>query len=136
MGVLKSGYSMAELLKYYLPVFVTLYLLFTFVIPSVRVYEQTGINTVTFSNTDNAHDYIGAVMKIITRLLVVVVLLFSVDTGTYRYLNPFEYLQKKWLCYSGLIIIHSALIWIIFAQYHMKQSWRIGIDTNSKTTLI
>ena len=112
------------------------YLLITFVIPSVRVYKQTGINPITFGKSDNAHNYIGFIMKVLTGLLVVTVLLFSLNQRVYNYLNPFEYLQNEWLVYTGLTIIHAALIWIVIAQHHMKQSWRIGIDNKNKTSLI
>lgn len=37
---------MNDFLKYYLPVFLIAYLLVTFVLPSIRVYKQTGINPV------------------------------------------------------------------------------------------
>ncbi|HEX8608288.1 MAG TPA: hypothetical protein VF679_06595 [Pedobacter sp.] len=127
---------MSDFLKYYLPVFLIAYLLITFVIPSVRVYKQTGINPVTFGKSDNAHDYIGVIMKVLTGLVVIAVLLFSFSNEVYSYLNPFGYLQKEWLVYTGLIIVHAALVWIVIAQLHMKQSWRIGIDKKNKTSLI
>ena len=76
MAESKSGCKMNEVLKYYLPVFLLTYLLITYVLPSVRVYKQTGINPVTFGKSDSAHDYIGSVMKVLTGLLSVAVLLF------------------------------------------------------------
>jgi protein-S-isoprenylcysteine O-methyltransferase Ste14 len=127
---------MENFLRNYLPIFLFAYLLITFVLPSVRVYKQTGINPVTFGKSDNAHDYIGGVMKFLTALLIGAVLLFSISPNAYSYLNPFAYLQNEWLTYTGLIIVHLALIWIIVAQYHMRQSWRIGIDNTNKTALI
>ncbi len=136
MAVSKSGCSMDGFLKYYLPLFLLAYLFITFVLPSISVYKQTGINPVTFGKSDNAHDYIGTVMKVLTGLLIVAVLLFSFGTEAYSYLNPFEYLQKEWLTYTGLFLIHVALIWIVIAQSHMKQSWRIGIDAKNKTALV
>jgi protein-S-isoprenylcysteine O-methyltransferase Ste14 len=136
MGELNSDYNMNEVLKYYLPIFLVAYLLITFVLPSVRVYKQTGINPVTFGKTDNAHDYIGTIMKVLTAVLVAAVLLFSFSRDAYNYLNPFEYLQKEWIAYTGLVLIHAALFWIMIAQSQMKQSWRIGIDEKNKTSLV
>jgi len=123
-------------LKYYLPIFLITYLLITFVLPSVRVYKKTGINPVTFGKSDNAHDYIGSIMKVLTGLLVATVLLFSLSTNAYNYLNPINYLKHDWIKYTGLFLIHASLLWIIIAQQHMKQSWRIGIDEKNKTELI
>lgn len=123
-------------LNYYLPLFLVAYLVITFVLPSVRVYKQTGINPVTFGKSDNAHDYIGSVMKALTLLLIVAVLLFAINKNAYQYVSPIVYLQNDWLQYTGLLLIHASLVWIIIAQYHMKQSWRIGIDEKNKTKLI
>ncbi len=124
------------LLQYYLPVFLLVYLLITFIVPSVRVYKRTGINPVTFGKSDNAHDYIGTIMKFLTGLLVIAVLLFSFTSTAYEYLNPIVYLQSIWVQYTGLFIIHASLVWIVIAQYQMKQSWRIGIDEKHRTDLI
>lgn len=127
---------MEDFLKYYLPLFLLAYLLITFVIPSVRVYKQTGINPVTFGKSDNAHDYIGFIMKVLTGLLVVAVLLFSISNTAYHYLAPIDYLHNEWIKYTGLFLVHAALIWIVIAQSHMKQSWRIGIDEKNRTALV
>lgn len=123
-------------LQYYLPLFVLLYLLVTFVLPSLRVYRQTGINPVTFGKTDNAHDYIGFIMKLLTFLLIVAVLVFAMHSNAYTFLVPITYLQHQWLQYTGLVLVHVSLLWIVIAQRQMNQSWRIGIDEQNKTALI
>lgn len=38
--------------------------------------------------------------------------------------------------YFGLGLLASSLIWTMMAQGHMKNSWRIGIDTETKTELV
>jgi protein-S-isoprenylcysteine O-methyltransferase Ste14 len=38
--------------------------------------------------------------------------------------------------YIGLTLLFISLLWTIIAQGHMKNSWRIGIDTETKTELI
>jgi len=38
--------------------------------------------------------------------------------------------------YSGLAIMILALIWVITAQLQMKNSWRVGIDSTTKTDLV
>ncbi len=127
---------MLQYLNYYLPVFLVAYLVITFILPSIRVYNKTGINPVTFGKSDNAHDYIGAIMKMLTALLGMSVLLFSISDSAYKYLNPISFLQVNWLQYTGLIVVHASLVWIVFAQSHMNQSWRIGIDEKNSTELI
>lgn len=127
---------MNEWLPFYLPVFILAYLLISFVVPSVRVYRQTGINPVTFGKSDSAHDYIGAIMKIITGLLVLVVILYAFLPAWYHWLVPIPYLERDEIKWTGLIIAHLALIWIVIAQQQMKNSWRIGIDEQHRTGLV
>ena len=124
------------LLKMYLPIFLLLYLMVAFVLPSWRVYKSTGINPVTFKNTGNAHDYIGAVMKVLIGLLVVAVLFFSFSPYLYQYLVPIRYFESQLVKAIGLVLIHLSLIWLMIAQYQMNQSWRIGIDEVNKTELV
>jgi protein-S-isoprenylcysteine O-methyltransferase Ste14 len=126
---------MDRYLQFYLPLYVLLYFLIIFVIPTVRVYRQTGVNPVRFGKSDNAHDYIGGVMKIILALMVLAVGFYTAG-DMYRYLCPMDYLHLNWLKYAGLVLIHVSLIWIMTAQYQMKQSWRIGIDEAHKTSLV
>ena len=124
------------LLRMYLPIFLLLYLMVAFVLPSWRVYKETGINPVTFKNSDNAHDYIGVVMKVLIGLLVVAVLFFSISPNLYQYLVPVSYLDNQMVQTTGLILIHLSLIWLMIAQYQMHQSWRIGIDEENRTELV
>lgn len=125
-----------EILQGYLPLFLLLYLFFTFVLPSYRVYRQTGINPVTFGKSDTAHDYIGRLMKRTTALLVAVVLLFSFGSKGYRYAVPVDYLQQGAVQTAGLVLMHLSLGWILVAQYQMRQAWRIGIDESHPTALV
>lgn len=126
---------MDPFLKIYLPFYLVLYVLVTFVIPTYRTYKQTGINPVTFSNRDNAHDYIGFVMKFLMVLLFVSVLLFAMGGTFYQYSVPVLFLENDTLKIIGLFLIHIALIWVMIAQYQMQNSWRIGIDETHKTEL-
>jgi protein-S-isoprenylcysteine O-methyltransferase Ste14 len=125
-----------DTLKWYLPVFLLVYLFITFVLPSYRVHKQTGVNPFTFGKSDNAHDYIGRLMKALTGLLVAVVLLFSCWDEGYRYTAPVVFLEKTPVRVAGIVLLHFSLVWIIIAQYQMQQSWRIGIDENNRTKLV
>jgi protein-S-isoprenylcysteine O-methyltransferase Ste14 len=124
------------LLRIYLPIYLTLYMLVAFVIPTYRTYKSTGINPITFGKADNPHDYIGFIMKILIALLFVSVMTFAINEEWYNYLSPIKFLEKKPLVTIGLFIIHISLIWISIAQYQMSTSWRIGIDEKNKTKLV
>ena len=123
-------------LNFYLPLYLVLYMMVAFVLPSYRTYKQTGINPITFGKTGNAHDYIGFVMKVLIALLFIVVFIYSFSDKAYQYLVPISYLMKEVFMIVGLILIHLSLLWISVAQYQMSNSWRIGIDENNKTELI
>ncbi len=127
---------MENFLKIYLPAYLVVYMLFAFVWPSYRTWKQTGINPVTFGGQDNAHDYIGFVMKLLIALLFVVVILFSCSNKIYQYLLPIHYLKSDTLLIAGMFIMHLSLAWIIVAQFQMNNSWRIGIDETHKTELV
>lgn len=123
-------------LKIYLPLFLLVYLLVTFALPSYRVYRRTGINPVTFGKTDNLHDYIGRLMKVFTGLLVAVVLFFSFSGNEYTYAIPVPFLQVEWSRLAGFFLLHLSLAWIIIAQKQMSNSWRIGIDEKHRAKLV
>lgn len=127
---------MTIILKTYLPIYLVFYLLLAFVVPTYRTYKQTGINPITFGKQDNAHDYIGFLMKILIGLLFISTLCFSFGIEIYQYTSPILFLENRILIYIGLIIIHLALIWIFIAQIQMSKSWRIGIDEKHKTELV
>lgn len=122
-------------LKIYLPIYLLIYVGVAFVLPTWNVYRKTGINPVTFGKTDNAHDYIGNVMKGIIALLIIVVLMYSFQMR-YEYLILIHYLEAFWAKVAGIALIHLSLIWVMIAQWQMSKSWRIGIDETNKTELV
>ena len=63
-------------------------------------------------------------------------MLYLIFPNSYKFLMPFEYIENHYLKYIGIGILILALGWTIIAQNHMKESWRIGIDTETKTELI
>ena len=108
----------------------------TFVWPSYRVWKRTGVFPVTFSNQDNAHDYIGNVFKLLLVLLVLTGGVYAFFPRAIAYLLPIWYLEKPFLQWVGTIILFTSLAWIAIAQQQMANSWRIGIDENNKTSLV
>ncbi len=128
---------MDAFLKLYLPLFLVGFILLVFVVPSVRLYRQTGINPFRFTtNHDKAHDYIGASMKVFILMLLASVFLYAFSPSAYRYLTPFNYMELYGLKVAGLILGHLSLICIMVAQNNMRHSWRIGIDYENRTQLI
>ena len=127
---------MNEWLRIYLPLFIIVYLMIAFVLPSIRIFRQTGINPLVFGKTDNAHDFIGRIMKLLTALPIIFVSIYALNENVYKMLVPVPYLQKHSVQFAGLIMMHLSMIWIIVAQFQMKNAWRIGIDKKNKTMLV
>jgi protein-S-isoprenylcysteine O-methyltransferase Ste14 len=123
-------------LKIYLSVYLVLYLLATFVVPTWRVWKQTGINPITFGAADTAHNFIGRIMKALIGLLVVAVAGWCAGGDFYKKMLPATYLEHPLLQTASLVLLHIALLWIVVAQAQMSRSWRIGIDEQHKTDLV
>ena len=119
----------------YLLVFLTLYFIIVFVIPSLRVKRKTGINPYVFKNTDSPQDYIAKVLTAINIVIFAVVLLNLLFPEGLQYLATFIWLEISILKYAGFALIHLALLWIVIAQIQMSNSWRVGIDHSVKTEL-
>ena len=120
----------------FLPIATLLYLLLVFVLRSVILWKQTGVNPFVFGNTDKAHDYIGRVYKVMVLGTWISIGIYSFYTPWYPYLMPINYLEIEWLRISGLVLLIVSFLWTSVAQYQMTKSWRIGIDYEEKTDLI
>lgn len=128
---------MQHFLRFYLPIFVIGFIVLAFVVPSIRVYNKTGVNPFRFNTNHNpAHEFVGAVMKALIALLMATVLLYALFPNIYLYLGPLLYLEQTWIQLTGLALVHVSLIGTIVAQYQMKLSWRIGIDYAHRTPLV
>jgi protein-S-isoprenylcysteine O-methyltransferase Ste14 len=49
---------------------------------------------------------------------------------------PIVQFNNQTVKYIGLTLLFISLVWTVIAQGHMKNSWRIGIDTDTKTELV
>ncbi len=120
----------------FLPIATLLYLLLVFVLRSVILWKQTGVNPLVFGNTEKAHDFIGRVYKLMVLFTWVSIGLYSFFPAFYDYLKPIDYLESEQVRFSGLILLLISFLWTSVAQYQMSKSWRIGIDYEEKTELI
>jgi protein-S-isoprenylcysteine O-methyltransferase Ste14 len=112
------------------------YLATAFVWRSYSVWKHTGINPVVFKGTDDAHDFIGRVSKLILALVFAVVLMYSLFPRAYRFTMPFDWMEYRWVQIVGVALLLASLIWTAMAQRQMGPSWRIGIDKENRTRLV
>lgn len=123
-------------IRYFSASFFIIYMLVAFILPCIRNYKRTGINPITFGNTDNVHDYIGKWFKIILAMIPVAIILYWLDYKLYDHLSPIKLLAIPMANWAGIFLCTISLIWTVAAQYQMGNSWRIGIDEKYNTNLI
>ena len=123
-------------MKYFLPVYLFVYILVAFVWRSYLVWKRTVINPVTFKGSDNAHDFVGRIFKLVFALIVLVVFLYSFFPYAYAHTAPTQLLEHRWLTWAGVLLLLLPLFWIALAQSQMGAAWRIGIDTEHRTPLV
>ena len=124
-------------MKYLVLISVLLFYGLVIIFRSYLLYKQTGINPMKLKNDDSAQGFGAKVFAFITYSVIGSSLLYAFGGAYYEYLVPVPYLEAsiplKW---TGFFISLVAMIWIFTAQLNMRDSWRIGIDYDEKTTLI
>jgi protein-S-isoprenylcysteine O-methyltransferase Ste14 len=123
-------------MKLFLPVYFLVYFAFAFFLPTYRVWKRTKHNPLVFGKSDNAHDYIGKVFKLLMASIFIVVLLQAIFQSFAAYLLPVNWLERNEIQIAGIILLVLSLLWTITAQIQMGNSWRIGIDREKKTELV
>ena len=115
--------------------FVAFFLL-AFVIRSMLVYRNTGINPLVLPRTQDVYGYVGMAFKVlmIGCAGVVTLLAFVPNASTWLgAVTPLEITSIKRLGWSCLL---GSLLWMLTAQTQMGASWRIGIDSANRTELV
>ena len=120
----------------FLPIYLIVYFIAAFVWRSYVVWKRTGVNPVVFKGSDDTHDFIGRVFKLLFALVVLVVFVYSFFPNAYRFLMPIPWLGRSWIKDTGLILLIASLGWTIVAQAQMGESWRIGVDNEHRTKLV
>jgi len=127
---------MNEFLRILLPVYFILYFGVAFVAKSLIVWKRTGKNPLVLPKDDSAYGLIGFYFKMLLVLIFVYVFVFAFFPGWYHYFLPIAQMERSPIKNIGLILLFISFVWTVIAQQHMKNSWRIGIDLDTKTELI
>lgn len=125
-----SGWSL------FLLIYFIVYFVITFVAKTIIVAKRIGKNPLVLPRDDSAYGLVGFYFKITLIFLFVYVLTLVIFPEGYEYFLPLQYLESATLRAIGSTLLIFALVWTIIAQIHMKDSWRIGIDTEKKSELI
>ncbi|HQU92293.1 MAG TPA: isoprenylcysteine carboxylmethyltransferase family protein, partial [Pyrinomonadaceae bacterium] len=116
-------------------IYLIVYMLVAFILPTYRVWKRTGINPVTFGRTESAHDYVGMMFRLVMLILSLVIAFGAFFPSIEEYLIPIFWLDSVVFRYAGYVMLAVSLAWIVAAQLQMADSWRIGID-QEKTQLV
>lgn len=127
---------MIQVIRYFSVAFYVSYILIGFVWPSLSSYWSTGINPLTFGNSDSIHDYVGRSFKLLLVAIGFAIGLYCIGSAVYEYMSPFRYLEHNYLQVAGVVLCILSLGWTAVAQWQMGNSWRIGIDEAHKAELI
>lgn len=127
---------MNEFLRIFLPTYFVVYFGIAFIGKSVIVKKRIGKNPLVLPNDESAYGLIGFYFKLTMIFMFAYVLLFAFVPKLYDQFLPITHLDTLTVKYIGLGLLALSLIWTIIAQGNMKNSWRIGIDTETKTELI
>ena len=127
---------MDEILRLTLPIYFIIYFGLAFVLKSVIVARRIGKNPLVLPKDDSAFGLIGLYFKLTLVAMFLYVLAFAFFPTWHDNFLPIISIDNLTIKYIGLGLLAIALIWTIIAQAHMKNSWRIGIDTETKTELV
>jgi protein-S-isoprenylcysteine O-methyltransferase Ste14 len=127
---------MESFIRFFLPIYFICYFAIAFVATSLLVAKKIGKSPLVLPKDDSAYGLVGRYFKLLLIALFVYVMLQGIFPETYHFFLPIKMLRIILLEIVGIALMILSLIWTIIAQYQMKTSWRIGIDTEVKTELI
>jgi len=103
---------------------------------SYIAWKRTGINPYKLGNGDTVHDFVGKLFRLTLIASALIVFVFSFLEGYYQWLSPIAWMNSSILMIIGAMLLVLALIWVLLAQLQMGDSWRIGIDEKSESSLV
>ena len=127
---------MTDFLRITLPIYFIIYFGVAIILKSVIVAKRTGKNPFVLPKDDNVYGVVGLYFKLVLIAIFVYVVIYTFFPICYDHFLPIRQLANPTINYIGLSLLVISLVWTVIAQIHMKNSWRIGIDTDTKTDLI
>lgn len=103
---------------------------------SFIVSKRIGKNPNVLPKDDSAYGLIGRYFKLtLVFLFIYTLLIFFFPHTDYEGFS-INFLETIYFKYIGITLMLFSLLWVLIAQFQMKNSWRIGIDEDLKTDLI
>lgn len=124
-------------MKLFILVYLILFYGLAFFWRSYVTWRATGVNPYRLTQTDGLMSFLGRLYRLASLGSVAAVFLYSLaPTSWYAYLGPLTWLEGSAVTAVGVTLLVLAFIWVLVAQVHMGNSWRIGIDEENETTLV
>src|SRR5690606_5528380 len=127
---------MIDFLRIVLPIYFIIYFGVAFVFKSVVVAKRIGKNPLVLPKDNSAYGLIGLYFKLTLIAMFIYVLAYAFFPTWHDNFLPIVQFNNQTVKYIGLTLLFISLVWTVIAQGHMKNSWRIGIDTDTKTELV
>jgi protein-S-isoprenylcysteine O-methyltransferase Ste14 len=127
---------MTDFLRIILPIYFIIYFGVAIVLKSVVVAKRTGKNPLVLPKDDSVYGLVGLYFKFVLTAIFVYVVVYALFPILHDYFLPIRQLVNPIINSIGLSFLFISLVWTVIAQIHMKDSWRIGIDTEMKTELV
>ena len=127
---------MTDVLRYFLPAYFALYFGIAFVLKSLVVARRTGRNPLVLPKDDSAYGLVGFYFKLIVAAIFIYVFLYAFLPDIHPNFLPIQLPGLSAIASLGIGLLLVSLLWTAIAQHHMKDSWRIGIDTSTRTELV
>lgn len=127
---------MADFIRFFIPIYFILFFAVSFLGISIAVGKKIGKNPNVLPKDDSAYALIGWYFKLILAALFIYTLLLLLFPETIENAFKIPVWEAELFQYAGIIMMVLAFIWVVMAQFQMKNSWRIGIDDQMKTELV
>ncbi|WP_126650632.1 methyltransferase family protein [Chryseobacterium aureum] len=127
---------MADFIRFFIPYYFLLFFIVSFLGISVKVAKQIGKNPNVLPRDGSAYALVGLYFKLILLALFAYVMLLLWFPESVFPAFKIQLLESSFFQYTGFFLMMTAFIWVVIAQMQMKDSWRIGIDSEIKTNLI
>ncbi|WP_284464436.1 isoprenylcysteine carboxylmethyltransferase family protein [Chryseobacterium sp.] len=127
---------MTDFIRFFIPFYFILFFLVSFVGITFAVAKRIGKNPNVLPKDDSAYGLIGWYFKLTLFFLFTYTILLFLFHDIIGQAFRISFLDNDFFRYLGVILMIAALIWVFIAQWQMKDSWRIGIDNDTKTELV
>jgi len=127
---------MTDFISVFIPLFFILFFLTAFFGKSFIVSKKIGKNPNVLPEDDSAYGLIGRYFKLTLLFLFIYTVVFFFFPYSILQNCSINFLENNTIKYFGMSLMILSLIWVLIAQFHMENSWRIGIDEELKTELI